>query len=175
MAKILTVEPFKTVYKVTLGQSIWIANLCPKNYYLARRFGHSVNFHGRDIFRETRVFKPTEKWNNSFPPIKATAAGFSAVRKPLLFGKFFYKVIILKSNVRVRGQMTKLRYTSFLVETILESPLFWLLICHKKRKDVSYILSFLFPKVCVIHVASLLFWEFDQIYTTLSKTMLGFS
>ena len=35
-----------------------------------------------------------------FPPTKATATGFSAIRKPLFFGKFFYKVIILKSNVR---------------------------------------------------------------------------
>ena len=36
MTQILTIEPLKTVYKVTIGQSIWIANLCAKNYCLAR-------------------------------------------------------------------------------------------------------------------------------------------
>ena len=101
-----------------------------------------------------------EALNDYFVNIGPT--GFSAVRKPLFFGKIFCKVIILKSNVpkkiiivikntkllcgkinvhraalhgtffniflllEVRGRMTKLRCTSFLVETILGSPLFWL-------------------------------------------------
>ena len=53
------------------------------------------------IFCEKPVCSSRLKRNNSFPPIKSTATGFSAIRKPLpiFFGKMFYKVIILKSNV----------------------------------------------------------------------------
>ena len=35
--------------------------------------------------------------------MKATATGFSAIRKSLLFGKLYYKLIILQSNVRKKN------------------------------------------------------------------------
>ena len=41
--------------------------------------------------------------------------------------------------------------------------------------NLLHLFSFFFRKVCIMNVGSLLFREFDQIYTPLSKRMLRFS
>ena len=78
-------------------------NVSRKNREIGTNFTlfyiHTVIFVEK-IFCEKPVCSSQLKRNNSFPPIKATAMGFSAIRKQIFFGKFFDKVIILKLNVR---------------------------------------------------------------------------
>ena len=46
------------------------------------------------IFYEKPVCSSQLIRNNPFPPVKATATGFSATRKPLSFGKFSYQYYV---------------------------------------------------------------------------------
>ena len=92
--KIISNNPRQS--KFFFNQSTRIANFCPTISLLARRWGQSANFHDEEIWGQISVFKPRDREKemyNLFQPIKDIVYGFLAFKKPLFFGKSFYKAV----------------------------------------------------------------------------------
>ena len=117
-------------------------------YSLARRWGLSANFHGEDIWAKNQCVQAKWKRNNSFQSIKATATGFSSIRKPL-----DYREILLQDNHS--------RWNDSWVAVILAFNLF-------------HLFSFSSQGLYNRCAKPFLFLDFDQIYNPLSQTMPRF-
>ena len=112
--KIISNNPRRS--KFFFNQSTRIAIFCPTISFLARRWGQSANFHDEEIWGQISVFKPRDREKemyNLFQPIKDIVYGFLAFKKPLFFGKSFYKAVTNGSKKNKHGD----RLQAFLQKT----------------------------------------------------------